>query len=135
VRSKNPNEDGDQLFHPKKPTSIDAMIGVRIRARREALGMSRDQLASVLSVGRTAIQKYEQGDSRVSPSRLVAIAAALGVSAGSFFASTASQTTIENQEVDTIRPALLAVYDSLDVHKRRRLLYLALELQVGHNDD
>ena len=59
----------------------DKAIGKRIRERRELLGFSQARVAKKLNITFQQLQKYEKGDDRVAASRLVEIAAALGISA------------------------------------------------------
>lgn len=59
-------------------TEFDRALGRRIRARRNELGVSQPSLADAIGVTFQQIQKYERGYNRVSFSRLVDIAHALG---------------------------------------------------------
>lgn len=68
------------------PDPIDVHVGKLIRARRRAIGMSQYELGPMLGVSFQQVQKYELGKNRVSASKLFAIAQALGVPVGSFFA-------------------------------------------------
>ncbi|MEJ2816399.1 helix-turn-helix transcriptional regulator [Caulobacter sp. CCG-8] len=68
------------------PDPIDVHVGKLIRARRRAIGMSQDELAPAIGVSFQQVQKYELGSNRVSASKLFAIAQALGVPVGTFFA-------------------------------------------------
>ncbi|WP_019646171.1 helix-turn-helix domain-containing protein [Novispirillum itersonii] len=63
----------------KSPTPIDLEVGKRIRLRRILLGLTQQQLAAKIGVSFQQVQKYERGLNRVSASRMVPIAAALGV--------------------------------------------------------
>ena len=56
---------------------IDARIGLSVRVRREALGLSQKALGSAIGVTFQQLQKYEQGVNRISASKLVLIADAL----------------------------------------------------------
>jgi transcriptional regulator with XRE-family HTH domain len=64
---------------------IDAHVGARMRARREQLGMSRDELARDVRASSRAVQSYETGTVRPRPARLSAIATALEVPISYFF--------------------------------------------------
>src|SRR5690606_462298 len=64
---------------------IDQAVGLRIAARRSALGWSQSVLARELGVSFQQVQKYETGVNRVSASRLHQAAMAMGCSAGDFF--------------------------------------------------
>jgi transcriptional regulator with XRE-family HTH domain len=61
------------------PVALDIAIGAAIRLRRKQLGVSQSQLAEACAVTFQQIQKYENGANRVSFSRLVQIAHALGL--------------------------------------------------------
>jgi transcriptional regulator with XRE-family HTH domain len=63
------------------PDPIDVQVGQRIREIRRRRGISQDQLARRVSLTFQQVQKYELGTNRVSASRLVHIASALGVPA------------------------------------------------------
>ncbi len=59
------------------PNRLDVALGLRIRQRRKALGVSQTALADAIGLTFQQIQKYERGFNRVSFSRLVDIAHAL----------------------------------------------------------
>lgn len=65
-----------------RPDLVDMAIGARIRSRRTYLKMSQGELAAKIGVSFQQVQKYERGANRVSGSKLVGIASALGVSVG-----------------------------------------------------
>ena len=69
----------------RKPNYVDQHVAARIRARRNLLGMSQEELAKMLGVTAQQTQKYEAGETRVSASRLYAIAQHLGVPVSWFF--------------------------------------------------
>lgn len=58
---------------------IDRQVGAIIRRERHNQGMSQTKLAEAIGLTFQQIQKYERGSNRVSASRLVHIATALGV--------------------------------------------------------
>src|ERR1700735_2080392 len=62
---------------PHTPNRLDVALGLRIRQRRKALGVSQTALADGIGLTFQQIQKYERGFNRVSFSRLVDIAHAL----------------------------------------------------------
>jgi transcriptional regulator with XRE-family HTH domain len=72
-------------FHPRRPTTVDAYIGARMRERRDALGLSQKQVGQMLGVTFQQVQKYEKGVNRVSAARLFEICQALKVSLSSMF--------------------------------------------------
>ena len=72
----------------KSTTSHDVDVGLRIRARRMAKGMSQTELGEQLGVTFQQVQKYEKGVNRVGAGRLVRIAEALDVPVSFFFGAT-----------------------------------------------
>ncbi|MGH3426031.1 MAG: helix-turn-helix domain-containing protein, partial [Mycobacteriales bacterium] len=64
---------------------LDEHLGRQLLRRRRALGLTQDQVAHAIGVRFQQIQKYECGASRMSPSRLVALASALDVDISYFF--------------------------------------------------
>jgi transcriptional regulator with XRE-family HTH domain len=67
------------------PNPIDVHVGGRIRLQRILLGISQMALAEAIGLTFQQVQKYEKGANRVSSSRLVDMANALGVSVSYFF--------------------------------------------------
>lgn len=68
-----------------QPNPIDRHVGSRIRIRRQLLKLSQSRLAAMLGLTFQQIQKYEQGQNRVSASRLWDLSKALDVDVGFFF--------------------------------------------------
>lgn len=52
------------------PSRLDVALGLQIRRRRKALGVSQTALAEAIGLTFQQIQKYERGFNRVSFSRL-----------------------------------------------------------------
>lgn len=66
----------------KRPSrELDQALGRRIRAHRQALGLTQTDLAQRIDVTYQQLMKYEHGESQVSPGRLVMIAEALKLDA------------------------------------------------------
>ena len=59
------------------PNKLDMALGLRVRERRKALGLSQTALADAVGLTFQQIQKYERGFNRISFSRLVDVAHAL----------------------------------------------------------
>jgi transcriptional regulator with XRE-family HTH domain len=59
---------------------VDVQIGKRIRARRESLGLTLQQVAKGLDVSYQQLQKYESGENRVAGRRLQDLASSLRIS-------------------------------------------------------
>jgi transcriptional regulator with XRE-family HTH domain len=71
----------------KKPARLDSSIGELIKNIRTNVGMSQMKLAEKLKVSYQQLQKYESGATRITVSRLVQIARALGVPVRTFIQS------------------------------------------------
>jgi transcriptional regulator with XRE-family HTH domain len=70
----------------RKTTSLDVLIGSRLRAHRLSRDLSQEELAESLGISFQQIQKYEKGSNRVSASRLKEISDVLQVPIGTWFA-------------------------------------------------
>src|SRR4029079_4961780 len=64
--------------------SFDKEMGMRVRRRREALGISQTMLGDALGVTFQQVQKYETGANRISVGRLQVLSEALSVSVSYF---------------------------------------------------
>src|SRR3954463_7958438 len=67
------------------PHPTDKHVGSRVRMRRMMVGLSLAQLGRALGLSYQQVQKYENGQNRVSASRLKEIGHILGASASFFF--------------------------------------------------
>jgi transcriptional regulator with XRE-family HTH domain len=70
----------------RKTTSLDVLIGSRLRAHRLSRNLSQEELAESLGISFQQIQKYEKGSNRVSASRLKEISDILQVPIATWFA-------------------------------------------------
>jgi transcriptional regulator with XRE-family HTH domain len=75
----------------KTPNAIDTYVGMRVRRRRQLLGMSQERLAEQIGVTFQQVQKYEKGINRIGASRLQKIAEVLRTSPAFFFEQDDSQ--------------------------------------------
>jgi transcriptional regulator with XRE-family HTH domain len=69
----------------RRADGADAAVGRRIRSRRLDCGLSQTKLAIAIGVTFQQVQKYENGTSRISASRLEKIAKTLHTSIAFFF--------------------------------------------------
>lgn len=69
----------------RRANEIDKHIGERVRAARNAAGLSQEKLGERLGITFQQIQKYEKGVNRVSCGAIVLIAAALDTTVQWFF--------------------------------------------------
>jgi transcriptional regulator with XRE-family HTH domain len=72
--------DAPRIANKRAPTDADAAVGRRIRDCRIAKGMSLSELSGQVGVSQPQLYRYECGLTRVAASRLISIAACLGVS-------------------------------------------------------
>ena len=56
---------------PRSATEVDVSVGKRLRARREMLGMSQQDLADRCHISPQQVHKYETGISSIRTSRIV----------------------------------------------------------------
>jgi len=68
-----------------RANAADRHVGCRIRERRVMMGLSQQQLASMIGVTYQQAHKYERGLNRISAGRLFGIAQVLGVGVSWFF--------------------------------------------------
>ena len=70
---------------PPVPHRIDVHVGLQVRLRRRALGLSQHELADAIGLTFQQVQKYERGANRISASKLYEIARALRAPIDWFF--------------------------------------------------
>lgn len=96
---------------PKAPHADDIATGQRIRLRRRALGLSQTALADAIGVTFQQVQKYEKGINRVSGSRLIAIAKALGTRPAALLPPAADAEYPDAGEIERIAVRLSELAD------------------------
>ncbi|MDI1264576.1 MAG: helix-turn-helix transcriptional regulator [bacterium] len=64
---------------------VDVHVGVRLRQRRNLLGMSQTKLGEAVALTFQQIQKYERGSNRISSSRLFEFSKIVDVPVSFFF--------------------------------------------------
>ena len=99
---------------PGEAHPTDRHVGMNIRTRRKAIGMSQITLAQAVGLTFQQIQKYERGLNRVSASKLFEVARALSVPV-SFFFDGLVQSTGEGGEGDSAALALLATAEGAEM--------------------
>jgi transcriptional regulator with XRE-family HTH domain len=120
----------------KRRNEHDIYAGERLRVARRLAGLSQQQLAEHLGVSFQAVQKYENGENRLSAGRLIRATQVLGVTLA-FFArdesGRAGETGTEQftaHELDLIR-AYRALSDEV---LRTQLRQLVLSMARGSRD-
>ena len=121
---------------------IDLHLGKRLRRRRRLLGLTQQQLASVVGIRFQQIQKYECGANRISAARLWQLSEALEVPVGYFYDGLAEAQERREREGPAAEPRagevmarketldLIRAYYQLGERPRRRLLDLAKSLNT-----
>jgi transcriptional regulator with XRE-family HTH domain len=122
---------------------IDLHLGKRLRRRRRLLGLTQQQLASVVGIRFQQIQKYECGANRISAARLWQLAEALEVPVGYFYDGLAEAQERRERETSSGSEGrsgevmarketldLIRAYYQLGERPRRRLLDLAKSLNT-----
>jgi len=74
-----------RTIREKGPDPVDVHVGKRVRQGRLDAGFSQDQLGQGLGVSFQAVQKYEQGENRLSASRLFRAAQMIAQPVSFFF--------------------------------------------------
>ena len=69
----------------ERTQEIDVIIGQKVRSLRKLKGMNQNDFAKLIGVTFQQLQKYELATNRISCSRLVVIAEALGVDPAIFY--------------------------------------------------
>lgn len=70
----------------RRANPVDVSVGLTMRRRRKAIGMSQETLGEALGITFQQVQKYERGANRVSASKLYDAARTLGLPVAAFFA-------------------------------------------------
>ncbi|MBC9179600.1 helix-turn-helix transcriptional regulator [Roseomonas ludipueritiae] len=74
----------------RNPSTPDSAVGREIRQYRRAAGLTQKQVADIIGVTGAQFHRYETGATRITASRLIAIANALGVRADTLLAAASS---------------------------------------------
>ena len=87
------NSDGPEAgSSPKGAGPLDRLIGKRVMMCRRERGLSQAALAEQLGISFQQLQKYEQGQNRITVARLAKIASELDVAIGYFLTGAVALT-------------------------------------------
>jgi transcriptional regulator with XRE-family HTH domain len=117
------------------PDPIDLHVGGQLRLARELSGLTQTEVGHALAMSFQVIQKYEQGEIRVSASRLFQLAHLLRKSPNYFFEGLAGSDqpgigALERSDIELIR-AFRAIHgDDL----KQLLVRLARDIAEKHGD-
>jgi transcriptional regulator with XRE-family HTH domain len=90
------------------PDPVDVHVGRRLRQARLLAGLSQEELGEGIGVSFQAVQKYEQGENRLSASRLFRAARLLEQPVAYFFEELesgrlATAASFTREEIDLVR--------------------------------
>lgn len=66
-------------------TSVDEYVGLKLKIKRSALGITQNELGDMIGITFQQIQKYEKGANRIGAGRLYEFATILNVPINYFF--------------------------------------------------
>ena len=66
-------------------TSVDEYVGLKLKIKRSALGITQNELGDMVGITFQQIQKYEKGANRIGAGRLYELATILNVPISYFF--------------------------------------------------
>ncbi len=89
------------------PDPIDVHVGRQLRLARELAGLTQTDIGRKLGMSFQVVQKYEQGEIRVSASRLFQLSVLMDKPVAYFFdgfeGGTGSQHEMQRDEIDLVR--------------------------------
>ncbi len=104
------------------PDPIDLHVGEQLRTARELAGLTQTEVGRALKMSFQVIQKYEQGEIRVSASRLFQLAALLLKSTDYFFEGIAETDTPAIGSLDRADIELVRSFRTIQSGELRQLL-------------
>jgi transcriptional regulator with XRE-family HTH domain len=116
------------------PDPIDLHVGNQLRIARELAGLTQTEVGRALQMSFQVIQKYEQGEIRVSASRLYQLAALLQRSIDYFFEGIAASDPPAIEALDRVDIELVRAFRSIRSGEMRQLLVrLARDIADKHD--
>jgi transcriptional regulator with XRE-family HTH domain len=111
-----------------RATENDVFVGQRLRTARKLAEVTQQQLAAALGVTFQAVQKYEQGENRISAPQLFKAARFLGTDINFFtFPMNGAPAGIDRTSLDDEEIALVRHYRRLSDPRTRMLLRKLVE--------
>lgn len=112
--------------------SLDAAIGMRVRQRRNVLGITQSGLAQHLGITFQQVQKYERGTNRIAVSTLIRIAEKLETTV----ASLAGEDEGPHGDEPSAAPGateLLRAFGQISPQRQKMLLEVARGLILAND--
>lgn len=104
-----------------EPDPTDVAVGTRVRAIRNAQGISQVGLATAIGVSFQQVQKYEKGANRVSASKLARIAAKLSTTVGDLLGEPKAEADMQHgMNLSLLVPGAPELLDSYAVLSREQ---------------
>jgi transcriptional regulator with XRE-family HTH domain len=107
---KDPAEPRGGVRRKRRANAMDHSVGARLKQARLLAGVSQDELGKAIGVSFQAVQKYENGENRLSVGRLAVAAKFLGVPLTFFFQDdpapqpeTAETAGFTGKEIELVR--------------------------------
>ncbi len=97
------------------PSPVDVHVGARLRRRRTLLGMTQTTLGDRLGVSFQQMQKYENGTTRISASRLFALSRLLDVPVEYFFDEMPARGGGKTKEPPSYQPDPMGTRETLEL--------------------
>jgi transcriptional regulator with XRE-family HTH domain len=117
------------------PDPIDLHVGAQLRLARELSGLTQTEVGRALGMSFQVIQKYEQGEIRISASRLFQLAGLLAKSPDYFFEGLVATDVpgigaMERSDIELVR----AFRTIQSVELKQLLSRLARDIAEKHGD-
>jgi transcriptional regulator with XRE-family HTH domain len=117
------------------PDPIDLHVGSQLRLARELAGLTQTEVGRALDMSFQVIQKYEQGEIRISASRLFQLARLLRKSPDYFFEGLAATDAagigvLERSDIELVRAFRAIQSDEL----KQLLVRLARDITEKHDN-
>ena len=122
---------------PRSAKEIDALLGQRIRRRRQETRWTQASLAEEIGISFQQLQKYERGTNRVSVARLIEIADVLEAPLSYFLNNLDSDKldSYEERKAAAFDYHLLAKLSALPDMKAKRLVLELVRALTPSADD
>jgi transcriptional regulator with XRE-family HTH domain len=113
------------------PHPIDIYVGRRLREARLLAGLNQEQLGDALGVSFQAVQKYESGANRLSASRLLLAAKALGRPTSYFFHDVQGDVPAQEERLSRDEVEMIRHYRHVDEGMRMALMKFVAALSTA----
>ncbi|MEM8776873.1 MAG: helix-turn-helix transcriptional regulator [Pseudomonadota bacterium] len=114
------------------PEEIDRHVGARLRFMRKVNGLSQENLANSVGLTFQQIQKYEQGNNRISASKLWQFCNILGVAPNDFFDGLDNEASVSTEIANgKVAETAMQLHKLENPEVKRRVLELIRHIGRG----